>query len=375
MVGASARLHMEDAELRAKLEPAFAQFDVDGSGSISTTELRNVVEAMGMEMSEQQVADMMKESDPDSSGAIEFEEFVTVLKKQTAHEGRPNLALVFTQASSFFGFLNPLTWFAPPESEEAPAAAPAAVPTPTTPGRMSARRRGEARSPVRVYGRGRWAAKPKQATENWTALFSDEMASPSTSTVEASPLRWASPGSGTVDAVPEPVPVIPRVKAMQWAVKLSKRQAALEVKQAKAAAKSRRGEVERQIQARRQGLREEMHSQSSTRAQRDDRQAVKRRQHAKRAKAEIQHRMQEERAEARAYALEANERVGEERRRAAEARQTRLLESTRQIEEAKSSAKKERAIRREEAQAAKDDVYQRNKAQTRRVKDETSWQV
>ena len=46
---------------------------------------------------------------------MDFEEFVTVLKKQMKDGGQ--LADVFTQAAGIFGFLNPLSWFQPKEGD------------------------------------------------------------------------------------------------------------------------------------------------------------------------------------------------------------------------------------------------------------------
>lgn len=99
----------DDRDLRQKLKPVFAKFDADKSGSISVSEMGKIVKAIGVEMSEADLAQMMKDGDPDGSGEIDFEEFVTVLKKQMKEGGQ--MADVFTQATNFFGFLNPLSWF------------------------------------------------------------------------------------------------------------------------------------------------------------------------------------------------------------------------------------------------------------------------
>ena len=96
----------DDRDLRQKLKPVFAKFDADKSGSISVSEMGKIVKAIGVEMSEADLAQMMKDGDPDGSGEIDFEEFVTVLKKQMKEGGQ--MADVFTQATNFFGFLNPL---------------------------------------------------------------------------------------------------------------------------------------------------------------------------------------------------------------------------------------------------------------------------
>ena len=100
---------MTEDELRAKLRPMFDKFDVDGSGSISTVEMTGIVMQLKLKMSPEQISTMMKEADPDGSGAIDFEEFVTALKKQMEAGGQ--FATVVEEASSLLGFLNPFNWF------------------------------------------------------------------------------------------------------------------------------------------------------------------------------------------------------------------------------------------------------------------------
>ena len=64
----------DDRDLRQKLKPVFAKFDADKSGSISTSEMSKIIKAVGIEMSEAELANMMKEADPDGSGEVDFEE-------------------------------------------------------------------------------------------------------------------------------------------------------------------------------------------------------------------------------------------------------------------------------------------------------------
>ena len=97
---------MGEEEMRSKLRTAFAKFDLDGSGSISTSEMTKAVQDMGLAMTPEQLATMMKEADPDLSGEIEFEEFAQVLRRQMATGGR------FAQIMA--GFLNPLAWLTRP---------------------------------------------------------------------------------------------------------------------------------------------------------------------------------------------------------------------------------------------------------------------
>lgn len=127
------------AELRTKLRPVFTRFDVDGSGTISTSEMGTIVTAAKIEMSDAQLQAIMKEADPDGSGEIDFDEFVLVLRKQIDAGGGGGFFSVFSKASDVFGFLNPFSWF---------AAAPEATPPPPP--------KPDPRSPIRSYGGGTW---------------------------------------------------------------------------------------------------------------------------------------------------------------------------------------------------------------------------
>lgn len=128
-----AKKPMTEDELRAKLRPLFDKFDVDSSGSISTSEMTGILSKLKIKMTARQIETMMKEADPDGSGEIEFEEFVTVLKKQMEVGGQ--LATVVEEASSLLGFLNPFNWFKSKEPEPHKEPNP---PTKESPGKMTA---------------------------------------------------------------------------------------------------------------------------------------------------------------------------------------------------------------------------------------------
>lgn len=111
---------MSDQELRRKLKPVFEKFDLDHSGFVSTEEMGAMIRLLKMDMSDEQIAQLMADADPDDNGQIDFDEFVVVLKKQLSEGGGGGLANVFSSMFSF-GWLNPVTWFAPSKPEEAEA--------------------------------------------------------------------------------------------------------------------------------------------------------------------------------------------------------------------------------------------------------------
>ena len=71
--------------------------------------MTNILTQLKIKMTAEQISTMMKEADPDGSGSVDFEEFCAVLTKQMESGGQ--LASVVDSASSFFGFLNPFSWF------------------------------------------------------------------------------------------------------------------------------------------------------------------------------------------------------------------------------------------------------------------------
>ena len=60
---------------------AFDMFDKEGNGSISADELYEAFKNMGNDFTIEQVNDMIKELDQNGSGAIDFNEFIGLVKK------------------------------------------------------------------------------------------------------------------------------------------------------------------------------------------------------------------------------------------------------------------------------------------------------
>eukprot|EP01083_Nonionella_stella_P242036 844632_1 len=72
------RLTQEEVD---EYREAFSLFDKDGDGSISADELGIVVRTIGMNPTELEVQDMMKELDKNKDGVIEFDEFLDMMSQ------------------------------------------------------------------------------------------------------------------------------------------------------------------------------------------------------------------------------------------------------------------------------------------------------
>jgi Ca2+-binding EF-hand superfamily protein len=82
-----------DGAAIAKLWDAFKTFDSDGSGVISTTELKAVMLSLGLSPSDAELRDLINDVDIDRSGAIDFDEFKALMIFQLGdHRSRLELA-------------------------------------------------------------------------------------------------------------------------------------------------------------------------------------------------------------------------------------------------------------------------------------------
>ena len=66
------------ADQRVELTQAFKQFDIDGDGSITVDELRRVLAALRVDVSEEEVARMMRAADLDGNGTVDLDEFLAI---------------------------------------------------------------------------------------------------------------------------------------------------------------------------------------------------------------------------------------------------------------------------------------------------------
>ncbi|XP_062203323.1 uncharacterized protein LOC133905527 [Phragmites australis] len=70
---------MRDAGADDELREAFRVFDQDQNGFISRDELRHVLENLGERLSDEELAEMLREADVDGDGQINYTEFAKVM--------------------------------------------------------------------------------------------------------------------------------------------------------------------------------------------------------------------------------------------------------------------------------------------------------
>ena len=69
-------------EQMAEFKECFSLFDGDGSGTVDTGELGEVMRSLGQKMSDDELARMIEEVDADGSGTVDFAEFLGMMAKQ-----------------------------------------------------------------------------------------------------------------------------------------------------------------------------------------------------------------------------------------------------------------------------------------------------
>merc|ERR1712000_343349 len=76
-------LNSVDPQVLADYKEVFSTFDRDGDGTIDATELGAVMASFGVNPSQAELAKMIEDVDLDKSGAIDFQEFVTMMQSRS----------------------------------------------------------------------------------------------------------------------------------------------------------------------------------------------------------------------------------------------------------------------------------------------------
>ena len=63
------------------MRQSFAIFDQDGNGSISASELKIVLDRIGIQMTDTEIANTIREADTDGNGEVDYNEFVNAVAR------------------------------------------------------------------------------------------------------------------------------------------------------------------------------------------------------------------------------------------------------------------------------------------------------
>ena len=70
-----------ERDIQEEMMKAFELFDVDKTGNISAENLRTVADQLGEKMTDEELAEMIREADMDKDGVVSDTEFLRIMKK------------------------------------------------------------------------------------------------------------------------------------------------------------------------------------------------------------------------------------------------------------------------------------------------------
>ena len=300
------------------LRDIFNKFDIDKSGSVSSSELAAMTRMLKMDLSPADLKQLMQDADSNGNGEIEFGEFKGAVKRQLG-DGNSGLVAVI-DAGTELGWFNPLSWFGGSDGKASePECPPKGV-------------RSAAKTPYSVRSTGR-----------------------STRADGLSPTH--------------------RMWATQGMVQAANRSSAEEVKEQAEAGQARKAEMKQRFLERQQRNVKVAKQQHEMRAH-----AVELLKHQKRYEGwemKVKHsRMQEEEKQKKKdFAASANARAGQAKLRKAKLTKERHEEAEAQGAATVAAAKAARAQRREQAKATQRAEAQEAKEYTAKVRYETRREV
>ena len=98
--------HAPAISVLASYKEAFSVFDKDGSGTVSTSELGEIMSALGQNLSAEELDAIIKEVDADGSGEIDFDEFCECMLKAKEGGGTPPKLAVVVEENGLLSGLN-----------------------------------------------------------------------------------------------------------------------------------------------------------------------------------------------------------------------------------------------------------------------------
>ena len=66
----------KDRDITDAIKKAFRMFDKDGDGLISTSELRDAMSSLGVDLTDEEADEMISAADGDEDGQVNYEEFI-----------------------------------------------------------------------------------------------------------------------------------------------------------------------------------------------------------------------------------------------------------------------------------------------------------